>query len=72
MTGYRSEYVYRGFHLADSVFDFQLEAEIALEPKRAGLKYLYMAVELGLVALYYNLRWAARYVLVARRSGGGA
>ena len=30
VTGYRSEYVYRGFQLADSMLDFQLEAEIAL------------------------------------------
>lgn len=30
VTGYRSAYVYRGFELADSTLDFQLEAEIAL------------------------------------------
>jgi hypothetical protein len=30
VTGYRSEYVYRGFKLAGHVFDFQLESEIAL------------------------------------------
>ena len=31
VTGFRSEYVYRGFTLAeDSVFDFQIEAEIAI------------------------------------------
>lgn len=28
--------------------------------------------ELAIVALYYNLRWTARYVLVARRLGGTA
>lgn len=30
VTGYRSEYVYRGFKLADDVIDAQIEAEIAL------------------------------------------
>ncbi|MBT8037380.1 MAG: hypothetical protein KJO21_07535 [Verrucomicrobiae bacterium] len=30
VTGYRSGYVYRGFELAESTLDFQIEAEIAL------------------------------------------
>ncbi len=30
VTGFRSSYVYRGFELAESTLDFQLEAEIAL------------------------------------------
>ncbi|MHC4178832.1 MAG: CDP-alcohol phosphatidyltransferase family protein [Planctomycetota bacterium] len=30
----------------------------------------YLAVELALVAVYYNLRWLVRYALVARRLGG--
>lgn len=30
VTGYRSEYVYRGFKLAHHTFDFQLETEISL------------------------------------------
>lgn len=30
VTGYRSEYIHRGFKLANDLFDFQLEAEIAL------------------------------------------
>ena len=30
VTGFRTEYVHRGFHLADQMIDFQLEAEIAL------------------------------------------
>ena len=30
VTGYRSESVHRGFKLADDVFDYQLEAEVAL------------------------------------------
>lgn len=30
VTGYRSEYVFRGIKLADNVLDFQLQAEIAL------------------------------------------
>ena len=30
VTGYRSESVHRGFHLADDVFDFQLETGFAL------------------------------------------
>jgi phosphatidylserine synthase len=29
----------------------------------------WLAVELALVAVYYNLRWIVRYVLVARRQG---
>lgn len=30
VTGYRTEYVHRGFKLADDVFDFQLQTEIVL------------------------------------------
>lgn len=30
VTGYRSNYVYRGFELAESTLDFQIEAEVAL------------------------------------------
>lgn len=30
VTGYRSELVHRGFKIADDVFDFQLESEVAL------------------------------------------
>ena len=30
----------------------------------------YLAAELALVAVYYNLRWLVRYALVARRLGG--
>ncbi|HUT13303.1 MAG TPA: CDP-alcohol phosphatidyltransferase family protein [Thermoguttaceae bacterium] len=30
----------------------------------------YLAAELALVAIYYNVRWLVRYVLVARRLGG--
>ncbi|MGB0775941.1 MAG: hypothetical protein ACPG32_13345 [Akkermansiaceae bacterium] len=30
VTGYRSEYTYRGFQLANSTIDFQIESEIAL------------------------------------------
>jgi hypothetical protein len=30
----------------------------------------WLAVELALVAVYYNLRWLVRYALVARRLGG--
>lgn len=30
----------------------------------------WLAAELALVAVYYNLRWMVRYVLVARRLGG--
>lgn len=30
VTGFRSNYVYRGFELAESTLDFQIEAEIAL------------------------------------------
>ncbi|MGJ8676732.1 MAG: hypothetical protein ACSHX0_04390 [Akkermansiaceae bacterium] len=30
VTGYRSDYVYRGFQLAESTIDFQIETEIAL------------------------------------------
>jgi phosphatidylglycerophosphate synthase len=36
----------------------------------AALALNWLAVELALVAVYYNLRWIARYVLVARRLGG--
>ncbi len=31
VTGYRSGYIYRGFELAESTLDFQVEAEIALD-----------------------------------------
>ena len=33
VTGYRSNYVYRGFELSESTLDFQLEAEFALSNK---------------------------------------
>lgn len=30
VTGFRTDYIHRGFKLADDIFDFQLEAEVAL------------------------------------------
>ena len=45
-------------------------ADVRLHLLVAALLTGWLAAELILVAVYYNLRWMARYVLVARRLGG--
>ena len=39
-------------------------------PVGRGPAHRLVVAELAIVAVYYNLRWIARYVLVARRLGG--
>ena len=45
-------------------------ADVRLHLLAAGLLTGYLTLELALIAVYYNFRWMARYVLVARRLGG--
>lgn len=53
----------RGYHLPAN-------ADVRLHLLVLALVTGFLTAELALVAIYYNLRWAARYVLVARRLGG--
>ena len=45
-------------------------ADVRVHLLAAALVTGWFSVELAVVAAYYNLRWIARYVLVARRLGG--
>lgn len=45
-------------------------ADVRIHLLAAALMTGCLATELVLVAVYYNLRWTARYLLVARRLGG--
>ena len=47
-------------------------ADVRVHLLVAALLSGWLTAELALVAVYYNLRWIARYVLVARRLGGAA
>jgi phosphatidylglycerophosphate synthase len=47
-------------------------ADVRVHLLLAALCTGWLTAELALVALYYNVRWIARYVLVARRLGGVA
>jgi phosphatidylglycerophosphate synthase len=48
------------------------DADIRLHFLAATLATGLMTVELSAVAVYYNVRWVARFGLVARRLGGGS
>jgi phosphatidylglycerophosphate synthase len=52
-----------GYHLPGN-------ADVRVHLLAAALATGLFCVELWIVALYYNLRWLARYALVARRLGG--
>jgi len=45
-------------------------ADVRVHLLAVALATGWLTVELAMVATYYNLRWIARYVLVARRLGG--
>ena len=45
-------------------------ADVRVHLLAAALVTGWFSAELAVVAAYYNLRWIARYVLVARRLGG--
>ena len=53
-----------------SLYHLPGNADVRVHLLAAGLLTGWFCVELGIVAAYYNLRWIARYVLVARRLGG--
>ena len=51
-------------------YHFPANADVRVHFLAACLLSGWLIVELAVVAVYYNLRWIARYVLVARRLGG--
>lgn len=59
----RSGLLCRAYHLPGN-------ADVRVHLLVLALATGYLAAELALVAVYYNLRWIVRYVLVARRLGG--
>ncbi|NQU26281.1 MAG: CDP-alcohol phosphatidyltransferase family protein [Candidatus Nealsonbacteria bacterium] len=62
-TGGTDTFLRRLYHLPGN-------ADVRVHLLVAALLSGWLAAELVLVAVYYNLRWIARYVLVARRLGG--
>jgi phosphatidylglycerophosphate synthase len=56
-------WVRRAYHLPGN-------ADVRVHLLVVALATGYLAVELAVVAVYYNLRWLVRYGLVARRLGG--
>ena len=55
-----------------AAYHFPANADVRVHLLAASLLTGWLIVELAVVAVYYNLRWMARYVLVARRLGGTA
>ena len=55
-----------------AAYHFPANADVRVHLLVACLFTGWLIVELAAVAVYYNLRWIARYVLVARRLGGTA
>ena len=55
-----------------AAYHFPANADVRVHLLAACLLTGWLIVELVVVAVYYNLRWMARYVLVARRLGGTA
>jgi hypothetical protein len=54
------------------LYHLPANADVRIHLAAAAAYLGYWGVELGLIAVYYQLRWLARYVLVARRLRGGA
>jgi len=52
------------------IYHLPANADVRLHLLVLALATGYLAAELALVAVYYNLRWPVRYLLVARRLGG--
>ena len=59
----RTTWLRRAWHLPGN-------ADVRVHLLAAGVLTGWLTAELALVAAYYNLRWVARYGLVARRLGG--
>ena len=55
-----------------AAYHFPANADVRVHLLAASLFIGWPIVELAVVAVYYNLRWMARYMLVARRLGGTA
>ncbi len=55
-----------------AAYHFPANADVRVHLLAAALLSGCLVAELVLVAVYYNLRWIARYALVARRLGGAA
>ena len=58
------------FSILRQAYHLPANADVRVHLLVLALASGYLAAELALVAIYYNLRWIARYVLVARRLGG--
>jgi phosphatidylglycerophosphate synthase len=56
--------------LLRAVYHLPGNADVRVHLLAAALATGWFSVELWIVAVYYNLRWLARYALVARRLGG--
>lgn len=52
------------------LYHFPANADVRIHLAAAAAYCGYWGVELGLIAVYYQLRWLARYVLVAQRLRG--
>lgn len=59
-----------GVPLLQRLYHLPGNADIRVHVLVAALLTGWLTAELACVAVYYNLRWIARYVLVARRLGG--
>ena len=55
-----------------AAYHFPANADVRVHLLAASLLTGWLIVELAVVAVYYNLRWMARYLLVARRLGTAA
>ena len=55
-----------------AAYHLPANADVRVHLLAASLLTGWLIAELAVVAVYYNLRWMARYVLVARRLGGSA
>ena len=55
-----------------AAYHFPANADVRVHLLAAALLSGCLMAELAFVAVYYNLRWIARYALVARRLGGAA
>ena len=58
------------FSLLRALYHLPGNADVRAHLVAAALLTGWLTAELAIVAVYYNVRWTARYVLVARREGG--
>ena len=57
-------------HFLRGAYHLPANADVRVHLLLVALMTGYLTAELAVVAVYYNVRWIARYVLVARRLGG--